>query len=197
MQHSGEVKTHHSRMSQLVQMTRHVTTWLGWTPATPCDCQTSEEDALQFQESSGFATVLVLYLGMAGLFAGLDLCTTPNPGQARARDKRELAALERRQAQRLGGQRDRSTAGSWLPCWLVNLPSLIRQVAAPRPPNIQRQQKKQTLELELQGKWLGLKEEPPTWHDAIEEEELGLVAPSTLMPQRQVSTFFDLPSESE
>ncbi|XP_017133433.1 uncharacterized protein LOC108150003 isoform X2 [Drosophila elegans] len=185
-------------MSQLVQMTRHVTTWLGWTPpATPCDCQTSEEDAFQLQESSGFATVLLLYLGMAGLFAVLDLCTTPNPDQARAREKRELAALERRQAQRLGGRRDRSTMGSWLPCWLVNLPSLIHQVAAPRPPNILSQQKKQTLELERQRKWLALKEEPLTWHDAIEEEELGVVATSTLMPQRQVSTFFDLASESE
>ncbi|XP_016984395.1 uncharacterized protein LOC108048339 [Drosophila rhopaloa] len=183
-------------MSQLVQMTRHVTSWLGWTPTAPCDCPPAEEDA--FQESSGFVTVMVLYLGMAGLFAALNLCTTSSGDLARARAKRELAALERRQAQRMG-RHDRRT-GTCLPDWLVKLPSLIREVVAPRRPAImqqrlrmrQRRQKERELEMERKR----LEQETLTWQDVI-EEGMEVVAPSSLVPQRQKSFYFDLPSESE
>jgi len=183
-------------MSQVMQMTRHVTSWLGWTPASPCDGLPAEEEEEPLQESSGFITVLILYLGMAGLFAALNLCTSSA--------KRELAALEPRQVQVRLGRHGRSTTGSSLrPSWLVNLTTLIREVAAPRRPHIllQQQQQQQRLrmrllrqkeqELEMESEW----QEHPTWQDVFDEEEP--VATTCFMPNRQKSTYFDLPSDSE
>ncbi|XP_016967348.3 uncharacterized protein LOC108035992 [Drosophila biarmipes] len=184
-------------MSRVMEMTRHVTSWLGWTPAAPCDgLPAEEEEEGPLQESSGFVTVLILYLGMAGLFAALNLCT----GSA----KQELAALERRQVQRLGRHGLSATRPALPPSWLVNLASLIRDVAAPRRPPILLQQqqqqrlrmrllrqKEQELEMAMESEW----QEQPTWQDVFDEEEP--LAPGSAMPNHQKSTYFDLPSDSE
>ncbi|EDV34406.1 uncharacterized protein Dana_GF20983 [Drosophila ananassae] len=170
-------------MLQLVQMARHVTTWLGWTPGpgktggAGCECFPADDESAQ--ESSGLATVLMLYVGMAALFLVVNHCTSHGPDQARA--KRELAALERRQAQALAlatqhSATMRRTSGSpsrsapadrrmphMAPEWLGTLPDLIRQVAAPRRPTTLyrqrlrmrlRQQKEHELELRREQEYL-------------------------------------------
>ncbi|XP_017015979.2 uncharacterized protein [Drosophila takahashii] len=185
-------------MSQVMQMTRHVTSWLGWTPASSCDGLPAAEEEDPIQESSGFVTVLILYLGMAGFFAALNLFP---------RDKRE-----RRQVQRLERQGRESSYSSLPLTWLVNLTSLICEVAAPRRPSVFLQQQRLRMrllrqkeqELVMAAEW----QELPTWQDVLddegeekeeaEEEQVEQpVAAICLMPKRQKSTYFDLPSESE
>ncbi|EDX01950.1 uncharacterized protein LOC6525002 [Drosophila yakuba] len=181
-------------MPQLMQMTRHVTSWLGWTPTPPCDVEEEEEP---LQESSGIVTVLILYLGMAGLFAALNLCTSTNDDQVRARAKRELVAMERRQLQRLE-LRGRTTGLTLPPSWPATMPSLIRDVAAPRRPAVLLQEQRLRMRL-LQQKEQELQDSQP-WHDAVdidEEEHVQQQASSCLVPRRQKSTFFDLPSDPE
>ncbi|EDV46027.1 uncharacterized protein LOC6551312 [Drosophila erecta] len=180
-------------MPQLLQMTRHVTSWLGWTPTPPSEVEEEEEPP---QESSGIVTVLVLYLGMAALFAALNLCTTTTDDQvrARARPKRQLVAMERQQLQRL--QRRGRTTDLTTP---TALPSLTRDVAAPRQPAVLLQKQRLRMRL-LQQKEPELLDSQ-AWHDAVdvdeEEEELAQGCSSRLAPKSQKSTFFDLPSDSE
>lgn len=158
-------------MLQLVQMARHVTTWLGWTPGpgkaggAGCECFPADDESAQ--ESSGLATVLMLYVGMAALFLVVNHCTSHGPDQARA--KRELVALERRQVQatqRSATMRRSAPAARPMPHtpeWLGTLPDLIRQVAAPRRPTTLyrqrlrmrlRQQKEHELELRREQEYL-------------------------------------------
>ncbi|XP_043660254.1 uncharacterized protein LOC122624657 [Drosophila teissieri] len=183
-------------MLQLMQMTRHVTSWLGWTPTPPCDVEEEEEP---LQESSGIVTVLVLYLGMAGLFAALNLCTTTTDDQVRSRAKRELVAMERRQLQRLE-QRSRTPGLTLPPSWPAAMPSLVRNGAAPRRPVVLLQEQRLRMHL-LQQKEQEL-QDSQTWHDAVdvdvdEEEHVQEQASSCLVPKSQKSTFFDLPSDCE
>lgn len=180
-------------MSQLMEMTRHVTSWLGWTPTPTCDVAEEEEP---LQESSGIVTVLVLYLGMAGIFAALSLCTTTSDDQVRARAKRELMAMERRQLQRLERQ-GRATGLTLLPNWTTAMPSLIREVAAPRPSVIQLEEQRLRMRLlQLTDQKEQEEHDSQDWHDAVDapEEEQ---ATSCLAPKSQNSTFFDLPLDSE
>ncbi|XP_033168788.1 uncharacterized protein LOC117149050 [Drosophila mauritiana] len=182
-------------MSQLMEMTRHVTSWLGWTPTPICDVEAEEEP---MQESSGIMTVLVLYLGMAGIFAVLSLCTTTSDDQVRARAKRELVAMERRQLQRLERQ-GRTTGLTLPPNWPTAMPSLIREVAAPRRPVVQLQEQER-LQMRLLQLTDQKEQELPdsqAWHDAVDVEEEEQQATSCLAPKSQNSTFFDLPLDSE
>ncbi|XP_017088233.2 uncharacterized protein [Drosophila bipectinata] len=208
-------------MLQLVQMTRHAATWLGWTPGpvkaggAGCECLPADDELVQ--ESSGLATVLMLYVAIAVLFLVVNHCT--------GRAKPELAALERRQFQtaRRSSSVRRSGSPSGIapaagrmphaPEWLATLPDLIRQVAAPRRPTTLyrqrlRQQDEPELELHrdqdyLRQEQLQEKEQDQLnadWQDAVDEDPPSSgQAPAQLvsLPQRQNSIYFDLPSEAE
>ncbi|XP_017052208.1 uncharacterized protein LOC108095569 [Drosophila ficusphila] len=185
-------------MSQLVQMTHHMTSWLGLTPASPCDnLATQDADGEVLQESSGFVTVLVLYFVITAFFAAHNLWTSSAGDLEKTRVKRGLVAMERRQVQR---HRVRSAGSLRLPCWLVKLPSLIRGVISPNRPLILNQRmrlrRKKEQELKSEKRLPALEEQDPStpWQDAIDEE---MAMSNSLVPQPQRSTFFDIPSESE
>ncbi|XP_017074295.1 uncharacterized protein LOC108109980 [Drosophila eugracilis] len=188
-------------MFELMEMTRHMNTWLGLSSATPCDGLPLVDDEEPLQETSGIVTILVIYLGMAGLLAVLNFCTTNNStgdDMARARAKRELVAMERYQLQRLERQ-GRFIGSSLAPSRMINLPLLNSEVTTPRGPTTNFQHESEFLEQQTKEPETEL-QQPTAWQDPIDEEEEEdqdkTVAPSCSVPHCKNSTFFDIPLES-
>lgn len=163
-------------MAQLTQMTRFVSSWLGWTPASAStfDCCLSAKEEPLLQESSGFVTVMALYLAMTLVLVAVSFCSSGKASSS-LRDKRELAPP----------RPWRSTAPG------MALAKLIRQLGRPKRSRHERQRLRIRLrrhleqelklvrELQEQGQKLGLLD----WQDAEEAVE--------------EPTYFDLPSEAE
>ncbi|XP_017036471.1 uncharacterized protein [Drosophila kikkawai] len=119
-------------MAQLSQMTRYVTSVLGWLPAAtassdcspPSSAKNQEEDALQ--ESSGFVTVMAIYLAITIVLVAVSFITAKDQATKypnRLKTKRKITRPQEQQQQQRPWRF--STTG-------MAMTKLIRQLGSPK-----------------------------------------------------------------
>ncbi|XP_020805845.1 uncharacterized protein LOC110182182 [Drosophila serrata] len=135
-------------MAQLSQMTRYITNWLGWMPAATTNldgCLSSsknkDEDASFPQESSGFLTVMAIYLAMTIVLAAVNFYTANGKDKAikepkRFKNKRKLTSQQQEyqhQHQHQHPQQQQQLQRPWrYSSTGMALIRLIRQLGSPK-----------------------------------------------------------------